>query len=217
MELREALYTTRAMRRVDDKPIPHDVQARILDAAVRAPSGGNGQNWRFLLVDDPEVIARLAPIYRDCLAKLFAGPYASQAAATAADPGDPGSKAFVKMQRSAQYLADNFERYPLLLFGFSQYDTSGGSIYPAIWNAMLAARGEGVGSALTSLMAQRAAEVLDILGVPQDQGWIMNCCITLGYPTGRWAVAERIPAEQVSFSNRWGTPLSFKVDGPLWP
>ncbi len=205
------------MRRVDSRPIPHEVQARILDAAVRAPSGGNGQNWRFLLVDDPEVIARLAPIYRDCLSRLWTGPYADRAAATDADPDDPDSKTFTRMRRSAQYLADNFEAYPLLLFGFSQYDTSGGSIYPAIWNAMLAARGEGVGSALTSLMAQRAAEVLDILGVPQDEGWIMCCCITLGYPTGRWGVADRIPAEQVSFSNRWGTPLSFEVKGPLWP
>ncbi len=195
MELREALYTTRAMRRVDARPIPRDVQARILDAAVRAPSGGNGQNWRFLLVDDPDVKARLGPIYRDCLSRLWTGPYADRAAAAASDPDDPNTKTFVRMRRSAQYLADNFENYPLLLFGFSQHDTSGSSIYPAIWNAMLAARGDGVGSALTSLMAQRATEVLDILGVPQGEGWIMSCCITLGYPTGRWGVAERLPAE----------------------
>ena len=57
MDVREALYTTRAMRRVTPDPIPDDVQARILDAAIRAPTGGNAQNWRFLLVDDPEVRA----------------------------------------------------------------------------------------------------------------------------------------------------------------
>ena len=51
MDVREALYTTRAMRRVTSEPIPLDAQHRILDAAVRAPSGGNSQNWRFLLVD----------------------------------------------------------------------------------------------------------------------------------------------------------------------
>ena len=55
MDIREALYTTRAMRLVKPDPIPMDVQARIMYAAVRAPSGGNTQNWRFLLVDDPEV------------------------------------------------------------------------------------------------------------------------------------------------------------------
>ena len=61
MDLYEALYTTRAMRRVRPDPVPTDVQARILDAAIRAPSGGNQQNWRFLLVDDPVVKARLGP------------------------------------------------------------------------------------------------------------------------------------------------------------
>ena len=63
MDLNEALYTTRAMRRVKPDPIPLDVQARILDAAVRAPSGGNMQGWKFLLVDDPAIKAQLGPLY----------------------------------------------------------------------------------------------------------------------------------------------------------
>ena len=71
MDVYEALYTTRAMRRCRPDPIPEDVQARILDAAIRAPSGGNTQNWRFMLVDDPDVRGRLGPIYRDCLALLW--------------------------------------------------------------------------------------------------------------------------------------------------
>ena len=75
MELREALYTTRAMRRVKPDPIPQEVQARILDAAVRAPSGGNTQNWRFLLVDDPDVKAKLGPLYRECMAILWSSYY----------------------------------------------------------------------------------------------------------------------------------------------
>ena len=60
MEIYEALYTTRAMRRVKPDPIPLEAQARILDAAVRAPSGGNAQTWRFVLVDDADVKSRLA-------------------------------------------------------------------------------------------------------------------------------------------------------------
>ncbi len=64
MDTYEALYTTRAMRRIKPDPIPLDVQKRILDAAVRAPSGGNTQNWRFLVVDDPDVRAQLGPIYK---------------------------------------------------------------------------------------------------------------------------------------------------------
>jgi nitroreductase len=62
VDIHEALYTTRAMRRVTPDPVPLDVQAKILDAAIRAPTGGNTQNWRFLLVDDREVIGRIAPL-----------------------------------------------------------------------------------------------------------------------------------------------------------
>ena len=59
VDVYEALYTTRAMRRVKPDPIPVEVQERILDAAIRAPSGGNSQTWRFLLVDDRDVLAFL--------------------------------------------------------------------------------------------------------------------------------------------------------------
>jgi nitroreductase len=72
MELHEALYTTRAMRRVRPDPIPIDAQARILDAAIRAPSGGNSQPWRFVLVDSPALKAELGPLYRESMAALWA-------------------------------------------------------------------------------------------------------------------------------------------------
>jgi nitroreductase len=216
MELFEALYTTRAMRRVTDKPIPQDVQARILDAAVRAPSGGNAQHWRFLVVDDSEVKAQLGPIYRECMDMLWVGPYAAQIAAAEADPDSKESQQFLRIRRSAQHLADHFEDYPMLLFGFAQHDPSGGSIYPAVWNAMLAARGEGVGAALTSVLNFKRDDVFSVLGVPVDEAWNMAACVTFGYPTGSWGVAARTPVEQVSFQNRWGHPLEFAVNGPLW-
>ncbi len=82
---------------------------------------------------------------------------------------------------------------------------------------MLAARAEGVGSALTSLLAGRADEVLAILGVPADEGWQMTCCVTMGYPTGRWGVAPRRPADQVAFRNQWNAPLDLEIPEPLWP
>jgi nitroreductase len=217
MELREALYTTRAMRRVADRPIPADVQARILDAAVRAPSGGNSQNWRFLVVDDAGVKAQLGPIYRECMDSLWKGYYAPRIAAAEADPDTDESRQFMRVKHSAQHLADHFEQYPMLLFAFSQNDPTGGSIYPAVWSAMLAARGEGVGSALTSVLVFKRDQVFEVLGVPADQGWHMAACVTFGYPTGRWGVAARVPAEDVSYGNRWGSPLTIEVNGPLWP
>jgi nitroreductase len=215
-DLHEALYTTRAMRRVRPDPIPLDVQARILDAAIRAPTGGNTQAWRFLLVDDPDVKARLGPLYRDCITQLWATVYADRIAAIEADPDDPENAQNARVVRSAQHLADHFEDVPLFLFAFVRSDPSGGSIFPAVWNAMLAARAEGLGSSLTSVLVFRLQETLDILGVPPDKGWLMSCCVSFGYPTGRWAVAPRRPAHEVAYRNSWGTPLGIEIPEPLW-
>lgn len=217
MDVYEALYTTRAMRRVRPDPIPVEVQQRMLDAAIRAPSGGNTQNWRFLLVDDPDVRGRLGPIYRRCLATLWETIYKDRLAAAAAEPDLPEHRQLAKVQRSAQWLADHFEVYPLLLFGFVQYDPTGGSIYPALWSAQLAARAEGVGTSLTSVLMFEADAVLDVLGVPKDEGWIMAGMVACGYPTGRWGVAPRRPVHEVSHRNRWGEPVGFEIPEPLWP
>jgi nitroreductase len=217
MELYEALYTTRAMRRVKPDPIPHDVQARILDAAVRAPSGGNQQNWRFLLLDDPEKKAQLAPLYQHGMDQLWQTLYKPQLDAAAANPDEPESVQMLKVQRSAQWLADHFEEVPLFLFPFCQYDPSGGSIYPAVWSAMLAARAEGVGSCLTALLQFfHPKETFEILDVPEDKGWILTGCVSFGYPTGTWGVAERRPVDHVAYRNSWGSDIGFKVPEPLW-
>ncbi len=217
MDLYEALYTTRAMRRVRPDPIPTDVQARILDAAIRAPSGGNSQNWRFLLLDDPAKKAALAPLYRDAMGKLWTSVYKAQVDAAEADPDNPESVQFKKIQRSAQWLADNFETAPLYLFPFAQHDPTGGSIYPAVWSAMLAARAEGVGSCLTALLQFfHPAETFEILGVPTDQGWNLSGTVSFGYPTGRWGVAHRRPAHDVTYRNTWGEAAGFEVHEPLW-
>ena len=217
VDVSEALYTTRAMRRVRPDPIPMDAQARILAAAVRAPSGGNSQTWRFLLVDDPEVKAQIGPIYRRCMTDLWATYYKARIDGALATPDDPESQSFLRVQRSAQHLADAFEAYPLLMFGFSLHDASGGSIYPAVWSAQLAARAEGVGTALTSVLIFAKDEIYDILGVPKDEGWQMACMVSFGYPTGRWGVAARIPAHEVANRNQWGQPVGFEVPDPLWP
>ena len=217
MDLREALYTTRAMRRVSSEPIPQEVQERILDSAIRAPSGGNQQNWRFLLVDDPAKKAALAPLYQHAMGELWKTIYKDQLAAAHADPDHPDSIQILKVQRSAQWLADHFEKVPLFLFPFSQHDPTGGSIYPAVWSAMLAARAEGVGSCLTALLQFfHPAETFEILGVPADEGWILSGTVSFGYPSGIWAIAPRIPVHRVSYRNTWGAPVGFEVPSPIW-
>jgi nitroreductase len=217
MDIYEALYTTRAMRRVSKDPIPVGVQARILDAAIRAPSGGNQQNWRFLLLDDPQKKAALGPLYRHAASELWKTVYKSQLDAAAANPEDPASIEILKIQRSAQWLADHFEDVPLFLFPFSQNDPTGGSIYPAVWNAMVAARAQGIGSCLTALLQYwHPAETFDILGVPTDKGWVLSGTVSFGYPTGRWGIAERRPVHEVTYRNAWDADPGFEVDQPLW-
>lgn len=213
MDLTEALYTTRAMRRVGDGPIPDDVKARILDAAIRAPSGGNSQNWRMLVVDDPDVRQSLGPLYREAYRHLHEVYYAGRRQAAEAT-GDEGA---MRVMRSSDWLAENFETVPMWVLFFSRNDPTGSSIYPAVWSAMLAARGEGVGTCLTTILGNfKSAEVFELLDIPTDKGWELKAAVSCGYPTGRWGLAKREKAEKVSFSNRWGEPLAFEVDGPLW-
>lgn len=216
MDVYEALYTTRAMRRVRPDPIPMDVQAKILDAAIRAPSGGNSQNWRFLLVDDPEIRSALGPLYRECIDQLWDTIYKERVEAATADPEAPASRATRAMVASVQHAADNFAEYPLFLFAFQRGDRSGGSIYPAVWSAQLAARAEGVGSSLTTVLAFKGDTVPDLLGVPADEGWKMAACVPMGYPTGTWGIAKRRPVQEVAYRNSWGAPVGFEIDEPLW-
>lgn len=209
MDIREALYTTRAMRRLKPDPIPLDVQARILDAAVRAPN--MDQQWRFLLVDDPQIKAQMAVLYRQAWAQMFEAFGVSLDDLLASD-GVHGQAA-----RSGNYLAQHFAEVPLLLIGFSR-SRDGSTIYPGLWSAMLAARAEGVGSTMTTILHSFVAqEVCDVLGVPPGEGWQLHGVIPMGYPKGRWGVAARKPLEEVAARNSWDGELGFSVPEPLWP
>src|SRR5260370_28591346 len=150
-------------------PIASPVEAGILAAASRAPSGGNAQGWRSIWVHDPAIKAELGPLYRDSLSRLWATAYRERVERARSTPEDAASIATLRMVASAQHLADHFEEVPLFLIAFSLGDRSGGSIFPAVWSAQLAARAEGVGSALTSaLRAFRGPEALELLVVPAD-------------------------------------------------
>jgi nitroreductase len=216
MDVYEALYTTRAMRRVRPDPVPLDAQARILDAAIRAPSGGNAQPWRFVLVDDPGLKSELGPLYRDAIDTLWKSIYRERLERAAAEPEKASSASILKVQASAQWLADHFEEVPLYLFCFVQGMAGQGSIFPAAWSAQLAARAEGLGSALTSVLGIfHPDEVRRLLGVP-DGDWANACTVSFGYPLGRWGVAPRLPVDKVAARNGWDGDLGFEVPEPLW-
>ena len=219
MEIHEALYTTRAMRRLTTEPVPPEVIGRILDAGIRAPSGGNTQDWRFVAVTDRERIAALATLYRDGLARLFDGHYAKSnaevRAKVAAGDIDARTRQVVKVLNSTEHLAEHFHDVPLLIFGFSQTDQNPGSIWPAMWSMCLAARAEGVGSTITTILNMfHAKAVNEILGVPDGDGWIQHGCLPMGYPTGTWGVPSRKPISKVCFHDTWGSAATFEVPAP---
>lgn len=213
MDLNEALYTTRAMRRVSNDPIPTGVIKAMMDAAIRSPSGSNSQNWRWITVTDPDVIGKLAPLYLEAWDELNATIYKGRIDKVM-ESGDQGA---IRVVNSSQWLADNFEQVPLVVLPFHRNDPSGASIYPAVWSLMLAARSHGVGTTLTTVLSLfRHQEVAELLGVPLEKGWMNAAAITCGYPLGKWGVARRAPAQSVTFSNRWGDEPDWTADEPLW-
>jgi nitroreductase len=217
MDVYEALYTTRMMRRLHSDPIPLETQARILDAAIRAPNGGNTQRWHFLAVDDPATKAELAPIYRSSRAREYADIADGELAQPLDDP-EAHAETMRRITASGDYFTDHFAEIPLLLFVFAIDDHGGANIYPAIWSALLAARAEGVGGTITTVLRYEAERVMQLLDVPTEAGWRMTAMLALGYPRGRWGVAaNRRPVQEVSSRNRWGQDFGVAVPAPLWP
>lgn len=210
MDVYEALYTTRAMRRLSADPVPTATIARIVDAGLRAPTGGNAQDWRFLTVTNPDVIARLGELYKEALGQLFGGHYKASndqvKAALAAGSADKRTQQVARVLNSSEHLAEHFHEVPLLVFGFSKSKDNPGSIWPALWSMCLAARAEGVGSTVTTVLGSfHHHESNAILGVPEGEGWVQHACLPMGHPTGRWGVPDRKPLEKVAFHDQWGS------------
>jgi nitroreductase len=213
MDVREALYTTRAMRRLAPDPIPEDVLLRILDAAIRAPSAGNEHRFRFLVVTDPATKKAFQALYREVLDELNATRYAAVADAVRTGAASAGQ---VRVSHSAAHLADHLHEAPLLLFALGRPGDES-SVFPAVWSACLAARAEGVGSTVTTMLRGRRAESEALLGLPAGCEYQMSAMIPLGWPTGRWGTAQRRPLQEMVYLERWGRPPGWAVDEPLWP
>jgi len=188
------------MRRLKPDPIPDAVVARIIDAGVRAPSPGpvEAQAWRFVAVTDRAVMAQLGTRWR--------------AARNALLERMPNLYANEKQASSSAYLHDHFDALPLLVLAYGPPGMGANTVVQACWSMCLAARAEGLGSTYTTLLTQVASEVDDILGVPADSGVILYAALPIGYPLGKWAVAPRQPAHQVTFADRWGNPPTWMAE-----
>ncbi|MFQ5830171.1 MAG: nitroreductase family protein [Candidatus Methylomirabilia bacterium] len=204
MDLFEAIDTQRAIRRLKADPIPDAVIRRLLDAAICAPSGGNRQGWSFIVIRNAEVRARLAELYREGFQELLKVPYYRDAAT--APPDSPAGK----LLASARHLAEHLQEAPVLILACLNTEgappglTTGSSIYPAVQNLLLAARGLGIGTTLTTIHRFRDAQVKELLGIPP--GVETAALIPLGYPLGKFGRPPRRPAQEVTHFDRWGQP-----------
>ena len=206
MDFFDVVTTQRAMRRLKPDPIPEPVLRQIMDAAVCAPSGGNRQGWRFVVVRDPAKRARLGELYREGWRELSKLPY--YAGVAKEPPGSPARK----MLDSAAHLAEHMGEAPVIVVACIHLDpgtkptvTTGASIYPAVQNLMLAARALGIGSCLTTIHRYRDAQVKELLDVPPDVETV--ALIPLGYPLGKFGRPPRLPVSEVTFSDTWSRPF----------
>ncbi len=192
MDLLEALYTTRRDAPGQARPHPLDVQrVQILDAAVRAPQRRQRPE---LAVPAGRRRSRSRTGSRPSTRTRWAASTPATTRERREIAEATGDQRTLNVLKSSQHLADHFAEYPLLLFAFTRNDPSGGSIFPSVWSAQLAARGHGVGTALTTVLGLfHGAEAMKILGVPEGKGWELACTVTFGYPTGRWGGSAQAP------------------------
>jgi nitroreductase len=213
MPLDEAMSTLRAVRKLRPDPIPPDVLDRVLQAAAWAPSGGNQQPWRLVVVQDPELKRGLAELYAPEWARFAVG-YQQRAEGL-----EPEQRAAMERTVAAgDHLAAHMAEAPaLLVFCFDQRQMAitdakldrvsvigGASIYLAVQNLMLACVAEGLGCVLTTLHCLREPEVKALLGIRDP--WGTAALIPVGYPVGKGhGPITRRPAAELVYRDTFGT------------
>ena len=226
MRLDDALRTTAAIREFTDEPVDDETVHEILDAARFAPSGGNRQGWRVILVKDGATRRTLRDLYRPVwsryLAQSAAGlvPWApltdldAERAAVASAPATPPTTG-----RSA--FTEHLDKVPVLLViladlralaavdrDHDRYTFAGGaSVYPFTWNILLAAREHGLGGVMTTMLVQQENEVRQLLRVPDS--YAIAAVIALGHPQRQPRRLRRASVEEFTTVDRFdGAPLT---------
>src|ERR1041384_7989942 len=216
------MYSARSLRRLKPDPVPEEIITQILDAAIRAPSGGNSQHWGFVVVRDPEVRRQLGLIYRkgSDIAKAI---YQARGR-----PAHMSEEQYQRMMSSGAYLWEHMGDAPVLLVAclrdrpppsrealppevqaiFEQEllytdRIRGASIYPAVQNIILACRAFGLGTVITTNHIRCEDEVKAVLGLPPEVS--TYALMPSGYPEGKFGPLARKPVGEVACADRWGT------------
>jgi len=215
----KVVHTARALRRLKPDPVPDDVIAKIIDAGVRAATGSNLQNWRFIVVKDAERRRQIAETYRASM-EIAAKAYSNRK-----PPAHMTEKKIQQMVASAGYLAAHYAEVPVLILAWLQMTPEqenpnlppeelptferlmGGSIFTAVENMILACRALGLGTVLTTVLAYKEEEMRKILNAPSDLR--LFAVLPVGYPMEGYGhgPVRRLPISDVtyldSFGNNW--------------
>jgi nitroreductase len=229
MDLTEALRTTGAVRDLQPEPLDDSLIRRLLDTARFAPSGGNRQGWRVIVVKDPATRSALRDLYLspwyEYLAMGSAGlvpwaPVTDRAAESAALAHAPEFAAAAAAAPTPGF-AESLDTAPALLLvvadlsalaavdrDLARYTFAGGaSIYPFVWNLLLAAREEGLGGVMTTMPVRREDEVRELFGIPDTCA--VAALVVLGRPVKAARRLRRQPVDSFTWVDRYeGEPLA---------
>ncbi len=221
----EAMYSARALRRLKPDPVPEELITRVLDAAIRAPSGGNAQNWAFVVVRDAAQRQRLGAIYRKASDEV------SEIYAARGRPAHLTEDQYRRLMEGGAYLWDHMGDAPVILMPClrrrdmpprealppateARYEAHlahqdhirGASIYPAVQNIILACRGLGLATLITTNHILYEDEVRSLLGLPADV--FTFAMMPIGFPLDKYGPLSRRPVAEVAYADRWGQAWS---------
>ncbi len=211
MDAQKVLTTTRSVRkRIDfDRPVPRELLTECLEVALQAPTGSNSQGWQFVFVTEADKKQVIGELYK----KSWYSYAASGGQRYAKE--DLRREQLPRVASSAQYLADRMHEVPVMVIpciegrvdraGASNLEAAGlyGSILPAAWSFMLAARDRDVVGSWTTLHLRYEREVADLLGIPYER-YTQAALLAIGFSAGgEFHPAKRIPLEGIAHWEKW--------------
>ena len=220
MDLYDVMRTTFAARQFTDDPVPDAAIATILENARFAPSGGNRQGWRVIVVRDQATRAALPDLIRPAMQRYVAQVAAGEAPWNTINPTALSDADIAATEVPEAMIHALTQAPPVLLFVFvdlsvvASFDQnldrigviSGASIYPFVWNILLAARNEGYGGTLTTFACGREGELKTLLGVPDE--YAFAAMIPMGKPVKQLTKLTRKPYGEIATLERFdGQPL----------
>lgn len=201
MPLGDVIYTQRSIRRYRPEPIPIEDIELIVEAAFKAPNGGNSQIGRLMIVNDPELITKFGAIYKQA---WWAKRKEIDGFASPADMNEEELERF----KSPMKLADDMANAPAVAFLMSVAPHHAESVLPAAQNLMLAARALGVGTVPTRLHPVVMDAWRELFSVPEDV--VLHFTIPMGYPAGNFGPTKRRPTWETTSLNGWNQPVPWK-------